>query len=182
MSLQIIPRQFSLRRGARAHKTSVVLLHFITVPLPSQESERSCIYVLGVSIFLLSTIFLLDFETVPTVWYIVMSCLRYLCLFEYSGVPHLLRCVFALFVFVFCALCYRLLWIVHFWFSIRCSLMFIDFSFCYCKTLLMFQKQNDALWYFGLKYYNYFTHRMTIIEIKMTLFPSHLLLFTFILK
>jgi hypothetical protein len=72
MSLQIIPRPFSLRREARA------LLHFIEVPVPSQESERSCIYVLGISILLLSTIFLLDIETVPTVWYIVMSCLRYL--------------------------------------------------------------------------------------------------------
>jgi hypothetical protein len=31
-----------------------------------------------------------------------MSYLRYLCLFTYSGVQHILCCVFALFVFVLC--------------------------------------------------------------------------------
>jgi len=31
-----------------------------------------------------------------------MSYLRYLCLFEYSGVQHILSCVFGLFVFVLC--------------------------------------------------------------------------------
>ena len=42
--------------------------HFIEMPVPSHESERSCICVLGVDVFL-STIFLLDFWTVPTEWY-----------------------------------------------------------------------------------------------------------------
>ena len=32
-------------------------------PVPSQESEQSCIYVLGVLILTVSTIFLLDFGT-----------------------------------------------------------------------------------------------------------------------
>jgi len=41
-----------------------------------------------------------------------MSYLRYLCLFGYSGVQHILCFVFALFVFVLCALCCRFLWIV----------------------------------------------------------------------
>jgi hypothetical protein len=37
--------------------------------VPSQESERSCIRVLGVSILPLSTILIFDFGIVPTVWY-----------------------------------------------------------------------------------------------------------------
>jgi len=35
----------------------------------------------------------------------LMSYLRYLCLFAHSGVQHILRCVFALFLFVLCAPC-----------------------------------------------------------------------------
>jgi hypothetical protein len=41
-----------------------------------------------------------------------MSYLRYLCLFAHSGVQHILRCVFVLFVFVLCTLCYQFLWIM----------------------------------------------------------------------
>jgi hypothetical protein len=43
------------------------------------------------------------------------SCLyylRYLCLFTYSGVQHILRCI--LFFFVFCHLSCQVLWIVLF--------------------------------------------------------------------
>jgi hypothetical protein len=39
------------------------------VSLPSKESERSCTYVLVVSILPLSTIFMFDFGIDPTVWY-----------------------------------------------------------------------------------------------------------------
>ena len=70
-----------------------------------------------------------------------MSYLRYLCLFVYNGVQHILSCVFVLFVFVLCLvfrvlsvsldclfdsvfvfvhLCCQFLWIVrffHHWFS-----------------------------------------------------------------
>ena len=42
---------------------------FIEVSVPSQESELSCVCVLGVSILPLSTIFLFDFGTVPTMWF-----------------------------------------------------------------------------------------------------------------
>ena len=42
---------------------------FIEVPVPSTESERSYIFVLEVSMLPLSTILILDFGTVPTVWY-----------------------------------------------------------------------------------------------------------------
>jgi hypothetical protein len=34
----------------------------------------------------------------------LMSYLRYLCLLAYSGVQHILGCVFALFIFVLCLL------------------------------------------------------------------------------
>ena len=36
-------------------------------------------------------------------WFV--SYLRYMCLFAYSGVNHILCCAFVLFVFVLCALC-----------------------------------------------------------------------------
>jgi hypothetical protein len=41
------------------------------VPIPSQESKWSSICVLGYRLFSVSSIFLLDFGTVPTVWYIL---------------------------------------------------------------------------------------------------------------
>ena len=47
----------SLRVEVWAHKASLTLPLFIGVPVPSQESEWSCIWVLGVYIFPLSTIF-----------------------------------------------------------------------------------------------------------------------------
>jgi len=41
----------------------------LDLPVPSQESEWSCICVSGVSILPLSTILTFDFGVVPTVWY-----------------------------------------------------------------------------------------------------------------
>ena len=41
-----------------------------------------------------------------------------LCLFSYSGVQHILCCVFAVFFFVLCTLCRQFPWIVHFWFPL----------------------------------------------------------------
>ena len=41
------------------------------MPVPDEESERSCICVSRVPILLLSTIFQLDVEAVPTVWYVL---------------------------------------------------------------------------------------------------------------
>jgi hypothetical protein len=54
-----------------AHYTSLTqpLFFFIKVSAPSQETGRSCICVLLVSILSLSTIFLLQFGTVATVLY-----------------------------------------------------------------------------------------------------------------
>ena len=46
-----------------------------------------------------------------------MSYLRYLCLFAYSCVQHILCCVFALFFCVLSVICCQFLWIVHSVFS-----------------------------------------------------------------
>jgi len=50
-------------------KLNLILPLFIEVPVSSQESERSCIFVLEVSILSPSMIFLLDLGTVQTVWF-----------------------------------------------------------------------------------------------------------------
>ena len=52
-------------------KTSLTPSLFIEMSIPSQASEWSCICVLRISILPLSLIFLLDFGTVPTVWYFI---------------------------------------------------------------------------------------------------------------
>ena len=60
---------------------------FKEVPIPSQESERTCICEIVVSILPLSAILIFDFGIVPTVWYFlffillressqVMDCIR----------------------------------------------------------------------------------------------------------
>jgi hypothetical protein len=46
-------------------------------------------------------------------------------LFAYSGIQHILRCVFDLFVFVFCTICCQFLWIVNLLLPLRYSLTFI---------------------------------------------------------
>ena len=56
----------------------------------------------------------------------VVSYLRYLCLFTYSGVQHTLCCVFVLFVFVLYTLCCQFRWIVHFLLPVRYSLTFLQ--------------------------------------------------------
>jgi len=58
-------KPYTLRGDAQANKTSLTLPLFI-VSVQRQESERSCISVLGVWILPLSTIFRLDFGTVST--------------------------------------------------------------------------------------------------------------------
>jgi hypothetical protein len=42
---------------------------YLEVYLPNQKREWECNFVLGMSILHLSTIFLVDFGTVPTAWY-----------------------------------------------------------------------------------------------------------------
>ena len=58
----------SLRGEVLVHKISLITLLFIEVPVPNQESEQSCIWMLSVSIF--------DFRIVPTVWYFYLSYFR----------------------------------------------------------------------------------------------------------
>ena len=62
-------RIISLRVKIWAHKTSAFPGLFIDMHVPTQECERSCICILGVSILPLPTIFIFDFGIVPTMWY-----------------------------------------------------------------------------------------------------------------
>jgi hypothetical protein len=84
------PHQFT---KVWAHRTSLSPPFRLEMPVPSQESEWPCncvlrgIPVLGgipVSILPLSTIFLLDFRTDPTVWY-------FLELIRQCGILELIR-------------------------------------------------------------------------------------------
>jgi len=52
------------------------------VHVPRQESERSCIWVLGVSTLPLSTILTFDFGIVQTVWYFLVFYILFLYLQE----------------------------------------------------------------------------------------------------
>jgi hypothetical protein len=54
----------SLRGEVWDNEISLTPPLVIVIPVPSQESDRSCICVLGISILHISTIFLLDFGTV----------------------------------------------------------------------------------------------------------------------
>ena len=69
-SSQILPKYFTVifTVKVRAYKTGLTPPLFIKVSVPIQESERSCICVLGESVLPLSTIFLLDFGNISTVW------------------------------------------------------------------------------------------------------------------
>ena len=58
-----------------SQKTILTPSLYIEVPVPSQESELSCICVVGVSLLPLPMIYLLDFGTVPTVWHLVVFIL-----------------------------------------------------------------------------------------------------------
>jgi len=58
-----------------------------------------------------------------------MSYSRYLCLFAYGGVQHILCCVFVLFVYVMCILCCQFLWIIN---SFIGSSVFWNVNLNYC--------------------------------------------------
>ena len=75
----------------------------------------------------------------------LMSYLRYLCLFTYSGVQHISFCVFVLFFFVLSTLICQFLWIVHLWLALRYSLTFI----CRYRILI----QHCRVWFFFCKCY-----------------------------
>ena len=67
--------------------------------------------VMSVTISALKTMFGSSLPPVFCRW--VHVYLRDLCLPTYSGVKHILCCVFVLLVFVLCTLCCQFLWIVH---------------------------------------------------------------------
>ena len=69
-----------------------------------------------------------------------MSRLRCLCLFTHDGVQHIFCCVFALFIFVLCALCCQFLWIVHFWLPLRYSLTFIAYKYVQVTDFFLFNR------------------------------------------
>jgi hypothetical protein len=64
-------RMMSLRVEVWAHKVILAPPRFIDVPVWSQEHERPCmcVHVRDIHFVFVSTIFLLDFGTVPTVSY-----------------------------------------------------------------------------------------------------------------
>jgi energy-coupling factor transporter transmembrane protein EcfT len=64
-----------------------------------------------------------------------MSCLRNLYLFAHGGVQHMLRCLFALFFLVLCALCCQFLWVVYSWLLLLFSLTFIQGECVYFSNL-----------------------------------------------
>ena len=59
----------SLRGDMVAHKTSLTPSHFTEEPVARHEFEWLCVCVLLISTLSLSTISIVDFRTVPTVWY-----------------------------------------------------------------------------------------------------------------
>ena len=67
----------SIRENVSAHKTSLKPLLVMELPVPRLNSERSCIYVLEVSILPLSTNLIFEFGLVPTVWYVLHFILMY---------------------------------------------------------------------------------------------------------
>ena len=64
-------------------------------------------------------------SSLPPVVGELMSYLLYLCLLAHRGVQYILCCVFVLFVFVLCTLCYKFHWNVHFCLTLRYSLTLI---------------------------------------------------------
>jgi len=65
----------SLRGQVLANNNSLTSPRGTDVPALNLESKETYIDILGVSILPLPTIFLLDFWTVPTVWYIIFLIL-----------------------------------------------------------------------------------------------------------
>ena len=79
MSFDDIPVGYSLAISivyveVWVHKNTSLTKSLFIEPVPSQESARSCICVLGVSMLTVSTIVIFDFGVVPTLWY---SCLLF---------------------------------------------------------------------------------------------------------
>ena len=63
---------------ARNNCIGLTTPRFIEVPVRSKDNERSCVCVLGISILPLSSILILEFRTVPPVWYFLFFILLYM--------------------------------------------------------------------------------------------------------
>ena len=78
-----------------------------------------------------------------------MFYLCYLCLFAYSGVQHILCCVFVLFFFILCTLCCKFLWIFLF---LIAPLVFSNVYFiirkCYLRRYKYLNEENNLFVYF----------------------------------
>jgi hypothetical protein len=74
----------------------------------------------------------------------LMSYLRYLCFLVYSGVQHILCCIFVLFYFVLCTPYCQFLWIVHFWLPLRYSCKLDIYGFIAWSRIFIF-----ITWYTG---------------------------------
>jgi hypothetical protein len=83
---------------------------------------------------------------VSNIYFVVFVCAWWcptyilLCLFTHGGVQHIFCCVFALFIFVLCALCCQFLWIVHFWLPLRYSLTFIAYKYVQVTDFFLFNR------------------------------------------
>ena len=81
---QSLTHYFSKRGDFFFHKASFTPSLFIKVSVPNQKSERSCIYMLDVSILPISTILSLNFRTLPTICYFFLFILL-LQFLKYKG-------------------------------------------------------------------------------------------------
>ena len=93
-----------------------------------------------------------------------MSYLRYLCVFTYSGVQHILGCVFVLFFVVFRILCCQFIWIVHFGLPLWYYL-----SFIYIDVAVY----NDNKYKFSIKACQSIIQKAAWSGCMMVLLPFH---------
>ena len=124
------PLRFPHKNNVRFVFTSSCLsyLRYPIMCLYVPSSVLRCSVRLYFQLFVLFT--LSYYVSLRSVFCVVMfglslSYLRYLCLLAYSGVHHILCCVFILYFFVLCTLCCQFLWIVYFVLPLRYSLTFI---------------------------------------------------------
>jgi len=141
-----LSNDISSKRELWAHKTSLTPPLFTEVTVPSQESELSCVSVLGFSIlpFLRFFYWILElFSVKPCALSVTISAwkrcsvrlylrlfvggrMSYLRYLRWSVFPHILCCVLVLFFFDLCIICCQFLWIVQFWLPLLYSLTFIN--------------------------------------------------------
>ena len=73
-----------------------------------------------------------------------ISYLRYLYLFRYGGLQHMLCCVFALFFVVLCTLCCQFLWILFVLLSLRYYVTFNNWDLNLNTMTIIVRKNKDV--------------------------------------